>query len=108
MCSSTAQLDEEAHLHGGTWYPLGERVNTSICADKYSTNEFFCWLVVDPVITSTPRALDDEEFIEIVRGVSMQTAMSMVTRGELSVVSGFVVLLGARKLRQLGIYTEEH
>lgn len=101
------QLDEEAHLEGGTWYPLGEKVDTRINADKYSTNEFYCWLVVDPEVTLTPRALDDEEFIEIVRGVNMQTAMSMITRGQMSVVSGFVVLLAERKLRQLGLLSEE-
>lgn len=105
--SFTIQLDEEAHLQGGTWYPLGDTADTTINADKYSTNEFYCWLVVDPEITPNPRALDDEEFIEIVRGVSIQSAMSMLTRGQMSVVSGFVVLLGARKLRQLGMISED-
>lgn len=100
------QLDEEAHLQGGKWYPLGEKADTKINADKYSTNEFYCWLVVDPEVTLTPRALDDEEFIEIVRGIDMQTAMNMVICGQMSVVSGFVVLLAARKLRELGLLSE--
>lgn len=97
-----AQLEEEAHLLGGTWYPLCDNAETSINADKYSTNEFFCWLVVDPEVTSTPRDMDDEEFIEIERGVSMQTAMAMLSRGEMSAVSGFILLMAERKLRQLG------
>lgn len=51
--------------------------------------------------------MDDEEFIEIKRGVSMQQCMSMLSRGELSIVSSFVVLMGARKLRQLGLLAQE-
>lgn len=86
---------------------MGETADTTINADKYSTNEFYCWLVVDPEIAPNPRALDDEEFIEIVRGVSIQSAMSMLTRGQMSVVSGFVFLLGARKLRQLGMISDD-
>lgn len=103
-----AQLEEEAHLLGGTWHALCDDAETTINADKYSTNEFYCWLVVDPHVTPSPRALDDEEFIEIKRGISMHHAMSMVVGGELSIVSSFVVLMGARKLRQLGLFKEEH
>lgn len=101
------QLEEEAHLQGGTWYPLCEDEDTSVNADKYSTNEFFCWLVVDPEVTATPRAMDDAEFIEIERGITMEGAMTMLSRGEMSVVSAFVVLMGARKLRQLGLLSQE-
>lgn len=82
---------------------LCEDESTTINADKYSSNEFYCWLVVDPFVTPTPRALDDEESIEIERGVTMQRAMTMMDRGELSIVSSFVVLAGARKLRKLGL-----
>lgn len=105
--SLPAQLEEEAHLEGGTWYPLCDHAATSINADKYNTNEFFCWLVVDPDITTTPRPMDDEEFIEIERGISMQTVMGMLGRGEITVLSGFVILMAARKLRQLGLVSGE-
>lgn len=100
------QLEEEAHLLGGTWHALCDDAETTINADKYSSNEFYCWLVVDPYVTPTPKPMDDEEFIEIERGVSMQRCMSMLGRGELSIVSSFVVLMGARKLRQLGLLEE--
>eukprot|EP00752_Nemacystus_decipiens_P003331 g3082.t1 len=102
------ELEEEAHLLGGTWHTLCDDAETTVNADKYSSNEFFCWLVVDPEVTSTPKAMDDEEFIEIKRGVSMQQCMAMLGRGELSVVSSFVILMGARKLRQLGLLTQEY
>lgn len=38
----------------------------------------------------------------------MQHAMSMLVGGELSIVSSFIVLMGARKLRQLGLLKEEY
>lgn len=97
------QLEEEAHLIGGTWHALCDDADTTVNADKYSSNEFYCWLVVDPHVTPTPRALDDEEFIDIERGITIQRAMSMLNRGELSMVSSFVLLMGARKLSQLGL-----
>lgn len=100
------QLEEEAHLVGGTWHPLCDDDQTTINADKYSSNEFYCWLVVDPCITVTPKAMDDEEFIEIRRGITMPRAMSMLGGGELSIVSSFVILMGVRKLRQLGLLKE--
>lgn len=108
MCSSLLKLEEEAHLSGGTWHALCDDAETTVNADKYSSNEFYCWLVVDPYVTPNPKPMDDEEFIEIKRGISMQQCMSMLGRGELSVVSSFVVLMGARKLRQLGLYREEY
>lgn len=108
MICSRLQLEEEAHLLGGTWHTLCDDAETTVNADKYSSNEFYCWLVVDPEVTTTPKAMDDEEFIEIKRGVSIQQCMAMLGRGELSVVSSFVVLMGARKLRQLGLLTQEY
>eukprot|EP00904_Undaria_pinnatifida_P011178 jgi/Undpi1/7190/HiC_scaffold_22.g09664.m1 len=97
------ELEEEAHLLGGTWHALCDDADTTVNADKYSNNEFYCWLVVDPHVTATPRALDDEESIEIQRGITMKQATRMLTGGKLSIVSSFTLLMGARKLRELGL-----
>ncbi|CAM9739047.1 unnamed protein product, partial [Choristocarpus tenellus] len=97
------ELEEEAHLTGGTWHSLTESLKTTVSADKYSTNEFFCWLCVDPEVTTTPRPLDAEEFIEIERGIALSEAMGMIVRGEMSVVSGFVTMLAMEKLQNLGL-----
>lgn len=88
---------------GGTWHALCDDADTTVNADKYSNNEFYCWLVVDPHVTATPRALDDEESIEIQRGITMKQATRMLTGGKLSIVSSFTLLMGARKLRELGL-----
>ena len=57
-------------------------------------------------MTLTPRALDDEESIEIKRGLTMKQVSSMLTGGKLSMVSSFVFLMGTRKLRELGLLEE--
>lgn len=45
---------------------------TVAAAGKYSTQIFYSYLVVDPVVKGEPRALDDGEFIEYIRGVSLE------------------------------------
>ncbi|CAM9423304.1 unnamed protein product [Discosporangium mesarthrocarpum] len=97
------ELEEEAHLMGGVWYPLLQDEKTTIAADKYSTNEFYCWLCVDPHTAKSPRPADIEEFIEIEAGVSLQEALGMIARGEVSIISGFTIMLAAEKLRSLGL-----
>jgi hypothetical protein len=49
--SSSSQLEEEARCIGGRWLPLLEprdaNTLTSIAHDKYSTERFYPWLVID-------------------------------------------------------------
>lgn len=70
--AAACELEEEAHLHEGTWYALMKDERTVAGAGKYSTQVFHSYLVVDPVVKGTPRGLDDGEFIEYIRGVSLE------------------------------------
>lgn len=71
--AAACELEEEAHLHEGTWYTLMKTDDTVAGAGKYSTQTFHPYLVVDPVVVKgEPRALDDGEHIEYVRGVSLE------------------------------------
>lgn len=70
--AAACELEEEAHLHEGTWHTLMRDERTVAAAGKYSTQIFHSYLVVDPVVKGTPRALDDGEFIEYIRGVSLE------------------------------------
>ena len=70
--AAACELEEEAHLHEGTWHPLMKSAETVAGAGKYSTQIFHPYLVVDPVVKGEPRALDDGEFIEYIRGVSLE------------------------------------
>lgn len=72
--AAACELEEEAHLHEGTWHALMKDERTVAAAGKYSTQVFHSYLVVDPVVKGTPRALDDGEFIEYIRGVSLEEA----------------------------------
>ena len=70
--AAACELEEEAHLHEGTWHTLMRDERTVAAAGKYSTQIFHSYLVVDPVVKGEPRALDDGEFIEYIRGVSLE------------------------------------
>lgn len=70
--AAACELEEEAHLHQGTWHSLMKDEGTVAGAGKYSTQQFHTYLVVDPVVKGKPRGLDDGEFIEYVRGVSLK------------------------------------
>lgn len=56
-------------------------------AGKYSTQIFHSYLVVDPIVKGEPRALDDGEFIEYIRGVSLE---------EVGDLGNFVVVFSLR------------
>lgn len=70
--AAACELEEEAHLHEGTWHTLMKDEKTVAGAGKYSTQIFYSYLVVDPIVKGEPRALDDGEFIEYIRGVSLE------------------------------------
>lgn len=73
MQAAACELEEEAHLHEGTWYSLMKTDDAVAGSGKYSTQTFHPYLVVDPVVVEgQPRALDDGEHIEYVRGVSLE------------------------------------
>ncbi|CAM9130019.1 unnamed protein product [Ectocarpus sp. 12 AP-2014] len=100
--AAACELEEEAHLHEGTWYALMKDERTVAGAGKYSTQVFHSYLVVDPVVKGTPRGLDDGEFIEYIRGVSLEEVRAMIHSGDMSVTSGFAALMAIEKLRELG------
>ncbi|CAM9663143.1 unnamed protein product [Discosporangium mesarthrocarpum] len=96
------ELEEEAHLHEGTWYALLRDGTTTVGAGKYSSQVFYPYLVVDPVVKGEPRALDEGEYIEYVRGVTVEEVRAMVHGGDMSVTSGYAAMLAIEKLRELG------
>lgn len=55
--------------------------DTGSSAGKYSTQIFHSYLVVDPVVKGNPKGLDDGEFIEYIRGVSLEEVSSVCERG---------------------------
>ena len=95
------ELEEEAHLTGGTWIPLSKRPSAM---EKYSLTNADAYLVLDPVQKENPKPLDDEEDIEIVEGVTIPEIMDRIINGEMNLVSGWGCLLAIEKLRELGEY----
>ncbi len=94
------ELEEEMHLSGGTWYPLLKE-GATVAMDKYSMTDLVAYLVIDAEKVEDPRPLDEEEDIEILRGVSVEEVLEMIRGGEMNCVGGFACLLAIEKLRSL-------
>ena len=97
------ELEEEAHLRTTQWFPLLSGENVTAPLDKYSTNHFYAYLALDCEEVEHPKPLDDEEFIIIERNVTYKKLTELVSTGQINVVSSYAILLGIRKLRELGI-----
>ncbi|OEU08442.1 hypothetical protein FRACYDRAFT_229133 [Fragilariopsis cylindrus CCMP1102] len=95
------ELEEECHLKNGKWIPL---LHQPTAMDKYSTTTIQCYLVLDPEKEDNPKALDEEEDIEIIPGVTIPEILRWVNNGEMNLVGGFGCLLAIEKLRELGEY----
>ena len=70
--------------------------------DKYVVTELTPYLVIDAQHVPYPRPLDDEEDIEIVRGVTADQILQMIKEGDFNLVGGWGALLALEKLRELG------
>ena len=86
---------------GGAWYRLTNPDKT-VAMDKYCVTEITPFLCVNPCIVENPRPLDDEEDIEIIRGVTIPEILHMIRNGYMNVVGSWACLLAIEKLRELG------
>jgi hypothetical protein len=101
MVAARHDLEEECHLVGGTWIPL---CRAPSAMDKYALTDIEAYLVIDPEPAENPRPLDEEEDIEIVKGVTIPEVMEYISTGNMNIVSGWGCLLAIAKLRELGEY----
>ena len=101
LVAAQHELEEECHLAGGTWYRLTDE-GVTVPMDKYVQTKITPYLVVDPAIVEDPRELDEEEEIEIVRGVKPDEIIDMVRAGDMNLVGAWASLLALQKLRDLG------
>jgi hypothetical protein len=92
------ELEEECHLAGGRWFLLTPQ---PLAMDKYTTTKVSAFLVVDALHVPDPRPQDDEEDIEIIRGVGIPQILEMISRGEFNMVGTFACLMAMNKLREL-------
>lgn len=101
--SAMFELEEEAKLVSQNWFPLLDAENTFMPFDKYSTNKFYPYLAIDCKPIENGKELDEQEFIIIERNVTYPRLMSLLYSGQMNVVSAYAILLGLRKLNDLGI-----
>lgn len=99
--AARAELSEEALLKGGEL----ERLTIGgggVAADKYSLNEFHFYLGLDARPDEQPGRRDEEEWIEVERGVPLEEVRRMVLDGELDTPNSLLAMLSLARLRELG------
>jgi len=102
------ELEEEAHLKTSSekWISLLENDTYSTSVEKYSDNRLYMFLALDCEEVMNPKPVDDEEFITIHRGVTYKELVHLLNTGQLNLPSSFTVLMGLRKLHELGYELE--
>ena len=101
--AAAAELEEEARLAGGTFYPLIDG-DGAFPASKYADQLFHPFLVVDPAPVEASGALpqDMEESIEARPGISVAELRRLIRSGRLNVLAVSSLLLALDKLAELG------
>mmetsp|Transcript_28670 Transcript_28670/g.34924 ORF Transcript_28670/g.34924 Transcript_28670/m.34924 type:complete len:230 (+) Transcript_28670:11-700(+) len=99
LVAARHELEEELHLKGGTWYPLNKK---TVPMDKYVVTEINAYLVLDAEEVLDPRERDAEEFIEIVKDLTVDDIKDLIVNGEMNLVGGWGCLMALEKLRELG------
>lgn len=97
------ELEEEAHLVGGTWHCLLASEETKAPADKYSTCPFSFYLVVDPEMEHDPKPHDEDELLVVHRGVTVPEVKGLIREGKMTVPAACASLLAIDKIRELGL-----
>lgn len=93
------ELEEECHLRGGKWYQLNKK---TVPMDKYVITEIQAYLVIDAEEVDNPRMCDDEEHIEIIKGVTVDKIWNLIVNGQMNLVGGWGCMMALEKLRELG------
>lgn len=52
---------------------------------------------------SRPRPIDEDEFIEIESNITRERLNEIIFAGEMNIASSFVVLMGLKRLDELGL-----
>ncbi|CAM0136726.1 hypothetical protein VKS41_003539 [Umbelopsis sp. WA50703] len=90
------ELSEEAQLKGGHWISLLPSAQPNGISElKWGTNRFVPYICINPVLDENPKDRDAEEYMEIVRDVTIDEFTQFVMRGEVmlpSVQTGWMAI----------------
>lgn len=102
QAAAAAELEEEAQLRCDNWINLLEGdEGVGAPQDKYQRESVFYYLCTDASHVDDPAALDPEENIQIVHGVSSTQLRELVAAGALQSNNIAAAVMGMDKLRQL-------
>lgn len=104
LIAAQYELEEEAHLRTSdeNWFPLLIDESMSTPMEKYSDNRLYCYLALNCHVVDHPKPMDDEEYIEIHRGITYKQLTDLLYSGKLNLPSSFTVMMGLKKLQDLG------
>lgn len=106
MDAAKCEVEEEARLVGGKWIPLLQTPDLSVPHDKYGTNRFFPWLVLDCSVVkdeAAARPRDAEETIVVMRGISEKRLRDLLNNAMLNVPSSYSALLALARLKDMDL-----
>ncbi|CAO3683760.1 unnamed protein product [Umbelopsis ramanniana] len=90
------ELSEEAQLTGGHWISLCPSSQPEGISElKWGKNRFVPYICINPTPDANPKPRDAEEYMEVVRDVSIDDFTQMVMRGEVmlpSVQTGWMAI----------------
>ncbi|KAJ8904416.1 hypothetical protein NDN08_000934 [Rhodosorus marinus] len=95
-----AELEEEAGLYGGEWFPLLD-VGKAAPQDKYQEDCLYMYVAVDSQVKEAETSTDVEELITIEHGVPISTVHDRIYKGELQANGIATFLLALRHLKLL-------
>lgn len=107
QAAAAAELEEEAHLKCRRWTSLLTDHSPGVPQDKYQREVVFFYLCADAVAVENAAHLDNEEDIEIVRGVTVDQVRRLCQAGALqsnNIAAGLMAVEYLRNLRLIPIW----
>lgn len=99
--AASKELEEEAHLKCRSWINLLDEHSGGVPQDKYQRENVFIYLCSDAVHMDHADGVDEEEEIEIIKGVTVSQVFQLSHAGVLQSNNIAAGLLAVDKLRQM-------
>lgn len=102
QAAAEAELEEEAQLKCLHWVPLFDRSSPGVPQDKYQREVVFAYLCAHSLKMDRPAHVDDEEFIEIVHGVTSMQVQQLFQAGVMqsnNIAAGLMAIDQLRRMK---------
>lgn len=101
--AAEAELEEEAHLKCLEWIPLFDQASQGVPQDKYQREVVFTYLCADSSKMDQAAHADDEEYIEIVSGITSLQVRQLCLAGVMQSNNIAAGLMAIDQLRHMNL-----